>query len=370
MKQRQWLVLGILGSMLLFAACKEIRRVSRTSYIIDADNIDKVDSTNVSSIPAKVLNASVLITTYLQDKKIKFCSGTLIAPAIEGGNMRVLTNHHCFAKAGADGQSTSTVFFEACTNTTVYFGFVPGVRSELLTQNCEEGTLRSHYEADVAVFTLSQNPPERFAPLELWEGEDPVDRNALIVHYPDKEEHLTKVPGYAVKLPAAATTINDCQVFGSFPVSEWELDQTLPFSLRHTCDLIHGSSGSGLIDAETNKILGVNWGGIKITYPDGVRTDNVATKASFIRSFLADQAEVEVQRVTEEKNNHLANAKKKEKENAGGFGDALKAGNCGVIGGKDTPAVGAFLLILLGILPVFWQPQTAPAKSRRYRISQ
>ena len=71
--------------------------------------------------------------------------------------------------------------------------------------------------------------------------------------------------GSVVKLTLTQTSpLDDCKVIGPFDVSEWDLDRTLPFSLRHTCDLIHGSSGSGLIDAKTGKVLGVNWGGIKI----------------------------------------------------------------------------------------------------------
>src|SRR5690606_36021161 len=94
------------------------------------------------------------------------------------------------------------------------------------------------------------------------------------------------------KLPAASITDNDCRTLGGFAVDEWNLDRTLPFSIKHTCDLLHGSSGSALVDIETEKILGVNWGGIKIQYGDKSETVNAATAAPYVIAFLTNKLEV------------------------------------------------------------------------------
>jgi hypothetical protein len=336
------------------SACKQIRRASNQPYIIGANDIKRVDTATISQLPVKVVNASVLITTQLADKKVKFCSGTLIGPAPGTEQLRVLTNHHCFATPGTNGQSTANLYLEACTNTEVLFGFAPGVRGDFTKGRCEEGTMRSNYDADVAVFVLNKNPPEQFQPLELWEGEIPQNRKALIVHYPDVEEHLVRLPGHAYRLPSAAQTTDNCEVLGKFPVSEWDLDHTLPYSVRHTCDLIHGSSGSGLIDLETNKLLGVNWGGIKVTYQEGVRTDNVATQAEFVRAFLADKVDSAVAKVVEEKSK-AAPAPEKKAAKATGSGLTKGVKNCGVTGEEQAGRLGILAALLLPLAWIFGQ---------------
>jgi hypothetical protein len=149
-----------------------------------------------------------------------------------------------------------------------------------------------------------------------------------------------------------------------FAVSEWDLDRTLPYSLRHTCDLIHGSSGSGLIDAKTGKILGVNWGGIKISLDAGVRTDNVATRAKYAQAFLNNSVEDEVKLAAERKSSADAVASKGEGGAIKGKGqNAAQAvrDKCGVVGGARA---GALMALLLGLLAPLAFGVTAPSTNQ------
>jgi len=329
--------------------------VSRTAYILGPTNdILPVKGDTVQRISPDVLGASALIATHMADNRIKYCSGTLIAGAKDGDNERILTNHHCFAVTDANDKATADLLPEACTETHVYFGFLQGHISDVVELGCQADSLHTSFDGDVAVFTLDQNPPDGHKPIQLWTGDDaPEGRTALIVHYPDVDANLVVPPDGGAQLPTAAATLDNCKVVGNFPVNEWDLDRTLAFSLRHTCDLIHGSSGSGLIDAETGQLLGVNWGGIKISYDDGERTDNVATKASFVAAFLAGQTDTLIKAAGQQKQQNAADAQRQEratrKSSGVSFADGIKRKACGTIGvGEDGAA--AFLLGLLGLV--------------------
>ncbi len=281
------------------SGCKQGFQVSTTAYVVGPTvDIISIDKPTVEKIDPDVLNASVMIATRLESKRVKFCSGTLIGPETGADGYRVLSNHHCFAVADADGKATQAMIPEACKGTTAYFGFLRGQAGEATPVACKPGSLRTNFDGDLSVFTLASKPPEKHRPIVINEKEDGLEnRAALIVHYPDVDAEMEVPPDGGPKLPTAAATLNDCKVVGPFAVSEWDLDRTLPFSFRHTCDLIHGSSGSGLIDAKTGKLLGVNWGGIKISYDDGVRTDNVATRARYVLAFLNGTVEDEMKQI-------------------------------------------------------------------------
>lgn len=348
-------------------ACKQGGiEISTTAYIVGPTNdIIPVDKDSEPKVKPPVLNFSVMIATRLKTNRVKFCSGTLIAPdPVTGGNMRVLSNHHCFADQDADGKATQVISPESCVATTAYFGFTQANASQAWTTPCLPGSLRTNFDGDLGVFTLSQNPPDKFQPAQFWDGDpDATGRTALIIHYPDVEANMAAPPEGGVKLPTAAVTLTDCKVLGGFAINEWELDRTLPFALRHTCDLIHGSSGSGLIDVETGKLLGVNWGGIKISFDSGVRTDNVATRASYAKAFLTntiDQAvkEAEGKKTTRSSIDATQNVQVAEQA-AGPAGKAEKK-RCGAIGGNSRGATTAGLVALL-LLPL----ATALARTRR-----
>jgi hypothetical protein len=301
-------------------SCKKWRKVGRTAYIVGPTN-DIVSARNSAgsksgdqpSQPLKILNSTAVIATKLKTQKIKFCSGTLISPAAKGENYRILTNHHCFAMPGKDGHASETLYPESCEETEVFLGFDGNL--EPFKTICQSGSLTSNFLGDLAVFVLENNPLGQYRPLELFPGDGvPKDRKAFIVHYPDLPEHYQRPKGENFALPTAAVTENDCMTLGPFAVSEWDLDRTLPFSLRHTCDLVHGSSGSALIDAKTMKILGVNWGGIKITRAAGTVTDNVATNASFVRSFLAGESDLAVNNAARDRSQYMAKTESSDKK--------------------------------------------------------
>ena len=283
-----------LSALLLFtlivvpAGCKQKLTGSNVAYIIGPTNdITSVSSDNHSDMPPNVFSATGLIVTKLQGDRVKYCSGALAAPAAPGENMRMITNHHCFAETDERGQSSDSLLVEACTGTEVYLGFAPTLGQAPVRGACLPGSLRTSASMDLAVFTLSKPLPVDIQPLEIWEGDPfPEGRPALIVHYPDVEQNLAIPPGQRTKLPAASITTLNCTSGGLFTTSEWELDRSLPYGMKHTCDLIHGSSGSPLIDAETRKIIGINWGGIKIKNDGTESVDNVATRAIFLKKFL------------------------------------------------------------------------------------
>jgi hypothetical protein len=359
--------LAAIGLLSPTACKKAIVETSRTAYIVGPTrDIMPVDREAETRLDVDVLSASVMIATRLGNKRLKFCSGTLVEPASAGGNYRVLSNHHCFAETDAEDKATPKLLPEACTFTKVYFGYLPGKTKNAFVSGCEAGTLRTNFDGDLSVFTLSVNPPVKHKPLALYEGSDAgAGRSALIVHYPDVEERMEVPPEGGTKLPTAAVTLDDCKVLGEFDVSEWKLDRTLPFSLRHSCDLIHGSSGSGLIDVQTGALLGVNWGGIKISYADDLRTDNVATKASYVAAFLANKVEAEVAAVETRREADAVAATKGRGEvddKSRSVADSLKSG-CGVAG--VSSGRGAALLLLLALLAPFLTLTPALALARR-----
>ena len=107
--------------------------------------------------------SSPLIMIKLKDGRrrgARFCSGVLIAG--KGDLLRVLTTQHCFRQTSAE--ETADIILDACANTVVYFdtnnkqegkdGVVPK-----LERTCKRGSLRTSFEGDIAVFTLSAALP-------------------------------------------------------------------------------------------------------------------------------------------------------------------------------------------------------------------
>ena len=293
--QQEYLILKAATDLVAFSllvlaivSCKAKPSASNVSYIIGPSNdITSVSPENSESVPADIFNATGLIVTKLQGDRVKFCSGALAQPEKPGGNLRVITNHHCFAITDERGMSSDQLLVEACTGTEIFLGFAPLLGRAPQRGSCKPGSLRTNPTMDLAVFTLAKPLPSYNQPLQIWDGDPvPEGRSAMIVHYPDIDQNMAIPPGQRTKLPTASITNTDCKIGGMFAPSEWDLDQSLPFGLRHTCDLIHGSSGSPLIDAETKKIVGINWGGIKIKTEGAEKTDNVATRAVFLNQFL------------------------------------------------------------------------------------
>lgn len=287
------LPVALLAAMVSSGCKKRPIGGNREGYILGP--VSQIVSASKATVPAgnqDVLAASALIVTKISPTEVKFCSGTLIPSEQPGEFGRILTNHHCFAQEDAQGLATAVLLPQACVATKVYFGFIAGSTDSASISNCQVGTLRTSFDGDLAVFKLGMAIPSAFKPLQVAPADfKPDGRDAVVVHYPAIDEHMVVPPGGGPKVPTAALTLGNCRVVSGFPIGQWELDRSLPFGLKHTCDIIHGSSGSGLVDRQTNQLLGVDWGGLKIDGGGGQETINVATRASFVQAFLTYKTE-------------------------------------------------------------------------------
>lgn len=351
-QNRRLVTVSLLICSTLISCKKPSLQAGRTAYIVGPTNdIVSMRSEKTDEVDADVLSSAVLIVTQTDGDKVKFCSGTLIDSEISGERLRVLSNHHCFAQIGDNQLASETLMVGACTDTKVYLGFLPDQTANAFVSACEPGSLKTNFNGDLSVFTLSSEVPPNFKPVSLYDGQDQgIGRRALIVHYPNIEENLETPRGGKVELPTAALTINDCRVLGEFDPIEWSLDRSLPISLRHSCDLIHGSSGSGLIDAETGKLLGVNWGGIKVSYSDRERVDNVATKAKFVEAFLAGRAEEELASVEarlDQASGTNSDKKVGIERRTLALIEGTRAGKCGVIAAANQSNGWSHMVLLL-----------------------
>ena len=114
----------ILIGAVLFAGfsvtgCKKKVESSRVAYIIGDDDMNIIDSGSETYKNYKeVIDSSVLIVTGTSSGTSQFCSGVLVN--VEG-NIRVLSNHHCFAVKDESGLATPTLLDTACSKTSVYF---------------------------------------------------------------------------------------------------------------------------------------------------------------------------------------------------------------------------------------------------------
>jgi hypothetical protein len=259
--------------------------VQSSAFIIGPESqIERVSSTQpLQPLLNKVLRASVLLATVRDSGEIKFCSGSLISPEKPGAPHRVVTNHHCFTE-----KKTSTeIISEACHKTKVFFGFNEANQFQTKEVPCLKGTLKLDARGDLASFQLAGTIPENTEPLEIWEEESlPKEGVALIVHYPNLPEHMKEIPGQFFSLPAASITSNNCTIKGRFLRNEWPIADVLKYSLRHTCDLVDGSSGSALIDVTSGKIIGINWGGVTFKFAEKEVQENAATLAPYLHGFL------------------------------------------------------------------------------------
>ncbi len=340
-------------------ACKPLANISTTAFILgNSDDIRKIEDHGEAEVPEAIKNAAVLISTALTGGGRKLCSGTLVAPADNDTTQspRVLTNHHCFANIDEHGDVKAEPLAEACVNTSVYLGFIAGNTKNATVLKCTQASLRSDVTGDLAVFTVTGTVPTQYKPLGVWPDADiAADRDAIVVHFPDVAQNYIAHGTPPIRLPVAAVTAANCQTSGDFPQSEWYLDSTLPFSLQHTCDLEHGSSGSALIDRDTLTILAVNWGGIKINYKTNSRITNAGTKADYVGAFLnGSTAEI--------RHTRLASADATAANgDTGGKTSAKKnrlTAGCGTIAtGNNTSKSGfpqAALLSIIFSLPLFY----------------
>ncbi len=293
-----WLAKLMVIAALLGSACRAQQEINKPGYIIgptnDIERLGDLDAGR-ANIPPEVLEraikSSILTVTEMYNGKQSYCSGALIDGRNAGDLPRIITNHHCFAhKNSSTGRSLPQVFAEACEETSVYFDF--SVKKEPMKRSCARGSLVTNYDADFAMFSLDEELPADYEPFKIWVGEVPPNRAAFIIHHPNAKESKQgregeeMLKGTGTYFPKKVITVNNCRVLGRFDERFWSQQDNLPFGLRHTCDLVHGSSGSGLIDVASGRLLGINWGGITMKI-DGVdRKDNVASSSEFLREFV------------------------------------------------------------------------------------
>ena len=280
--------------------------VGKNDIMLYADGLNLLGSDpaaqrRVSQVAkSSVLIVTVVPTTGLKNE-LKFCSGSLIEV---GGERRILTNQHCFAKtvAGNNDQNLEELLPEACSKTSVYFNF-SSPSDNVVTRSCQLGSLRTNYHADLATFALERSLPDGFQPLELWQGDlkSLVGRKVFTIHHPGTGLGNTMpLPDIKAPAPRRMITASDCLYLGGFSKETWDDRGGIPYQIRHTCDLQDGSSGSGLIDFQTGKLLGVNIGSVEMQVitsskgkPEVINQDkytyNVATVAEFVCNFTNNQ---------------------------------------------------------------------------------
>jgi hypothetical protein len=266
------------------AACKQKLSIQKTAYILGENDIVTVNAKN--DIP-EIRKASVLIATKLTSGSSRFCSGTMIKDSEQV--LHIVTNHHCFSEEDDQGNVKRELLAQACVDTLIHFDFIEGNNRKSKSVKCLPGSLRSDPDIDLAVFKLQSPPPADHHELEFFTG-DSSGRKAIIFHYPARTNG-SALDSNNVSLPLGALTSNDCRVLGPFNNDEIALDSVLGASIRHTCDLDHGSSGSALIDLDSSKVLAINWGGVTIDQKDKgiLRKDNTATRADIAQAFLNHQ---------------------------------------------------------------------------------
>jgi hypothetical protein len=332
------------------SGCKQALQVSKTAYIIGNNDIVRLEESKVEESTVEIADSSVLISTLVSNKKRKFCTGTLIKPMGDQKLLRVLTNHHCFANVDEQGNVDKELLKDACTGTQIYLGFRAGETDSSTSSSCLAGSLRTDPRGDLAVFTVASQLPTKYTPLAIWpDGSVPAGRPAMIVHYPDVDENFMQVTGSRSKLPVASITDVDCSTQGNFPENEWRFDPSLPYSMKHNCDLLHGSSGSALIDKESRTIIGVNWGGIKIDYKKNIETINVATRADYVQAFLDQKSdEWQPQAGSNLANNSAQSGTKQRSESNSSSGSIISCGTIGA-GASSFARLAALLLLIAPI---------------------
>ena len=337
-------------------ACKQRAKISTAAYIIGKNDIIPIEKDDIKKIPTSQLFSTVVVATAVDEKKWKFCSGTLVPAAQDGENYRILTNHHCFADVHDSDDKMKmpeSLLKTHCEKTYVFFGMVKSQVSHREMGHCLQGSFRNDYEADLAIFSLEKNPSEKFQPASfLTYDEVPANIASRVVHFPAK---LSQLKGsfvfdesIGVNLPLAHLSEVDCQTQGIFDISEWDFDLALSYGFKHTCDQQKGSSGSSIWDAESNKIIGINWGGISIKYGNTGRTEifNVATNALYALKFLGG---TEIEYKKEIENKRIANTQNRSQATALSVRKVVKY--CGVIR-LDGELTGQFVVVIL-LLPLF-----------------
>lgn len=213
-------------------------RDNRMQVIIDAITITEPPRVPVSITPPKnqMIDIakepdperknwakSVAKLKFIADDKTYNCTGFLISANL------LITNKHCLQN-DVEWRSTQVLFDYATGESTKSSCF-----TELVTP-CDEPDCKN---LDYAIFRLELTPPGR-VPLQLdSETQLNIGRDLLIIQHPGGE--LKQI------------SVLDCKVVPTPPGV-----QILPNDFVHLCDTKGGSSGSGVIDKKSKKVIGLH----------------------------------------------------------------------------------------------------------------
>lgn len=308
MRRNPSLIVAGISVTACFIACKPnvVHKITSAAYIIGPDNMRPMNSHAPADPTApppdadlvkKVASTAVLLVTPLSTGETRFCSGNIYN---SGNGHVVLTNRHCFVPEKEHSANAKGADPWACEKTQVYREFDLETALPSIRNGCVKDSLVVNALLDLAVFKLADSSGQVVAADALPRGLElrktdplPADRvGAVIVHFPDIQGQrvrmdLGKFPGAPKTAPRMTITWEDCKTAGYFRAETFSVDPSLPYSIRHTCDMIKGSSGSSLVDVATGESLGVNWGGIKFGDAADSEAFNISTRATMVGSFLS-----------------------------------------------------------------------------------
>ena len=285
--------------ILKILSCKKNLQFNYSGFIIgDTYDIRPITKEDIVSedIIHKAFYASVLIETKLKNKQRKLCSGVLgvIDNVAIYSSPVIITNYHCFLSISSTQKNPilGNIIAEACHNTYVYFGVYKNNIDNIMQLTCDPKTFRFSKEGDIALFQTKEPIPDQFKPIKITQSQNLLDytnKPIIIVHYSLANPQSmieTKNFGY---LPYASLTSHNCQTSQLFPKQLWYAYLPIQHSVEHTCDILEGSSGAGLININSKELIGINWGGIEIQVSNNVQAINGATRSDFILALLTNQ---------------------------------------------------------------------------------
>ena len=229
---------------------------------VNTADIETYSNANAAYIPKPILTRATNAAIYLRTPASS-CSGTYLQTS---SGPKIITSAHCFRDPSE------------CADVKVYFSqpnHAPIIRT------CAANSLRTHAGSDLAIFTLAKPPPAKFQPLSLWTKKFNQPRAAFIIHYPILN------PRQITRTNTRYVTGIDCYAESDFSFYQKIAHDLFFYGLAHTCDIATGSSGAGLIDLETAKVLGVIWGDVLIYTDSGVQQRSGATHYRYVQKFLA-----------------------------------------------------------------------------------
>lgn len=246
-------------SLLLLIACHSQPGLK---VRVNTADIETYSNANAAYIPKPILTRATNAAIYFRTATSS-CSGTYLQTS---SGAKIITSAHCFSDPNE------------CSEIKVYFSLPD---QDPIIRTCAPNSLRTHAASDLAIFTLKRPPSAQFQPLSLWTKKLNRPRAAFIIHYPVLN------PQQITRTNTRYVTGIDCYAESDFSFYQKLANHLFFYGLAHTCDIATGSSGAGLIDLETAKLLGVIWGDVLIYTDSGVQQRSGATHFRYVQKFLA-----------------------------------------------------------------------------------